>query len=565
MSEAAATEAAGMDLGRLPLAVLGLYVVVLLGLGVYGFLKSKRTEEDYYLAGRRQGFIVTALTIMATFFSSAAMLGIPGAVYKDGVPFLLFALNLPVSGAAVYVLGSRIARVGRAKGYVTPADMVADYYDGSAAVRLLVALLGFLYVVPYVVIQLRAGGNLANQMFPDTPAVVLLGRSYDMFDVGAAVLSAVMMVYILVGGMRSVAMADVIQGSLLLFGMLITGVAVIAAFGGVREYFGAVAELPPEALSLPGASGRYTCWALMTLCMFASVASLIQPAQWMRYYAARSTRTLKRTALVFSLLLPPCYLFGVMIAALGARALYPPAVENGVLTAHSVVGRFDQAVIVVLRNHGTELFGAAGAAIVAVLMMAILAASMSTADSNLHALSAVLTRDVYDRFIRPKAGQTERAWVGRGVIVAATLLALGLVRVGERNADFAPLRMIVEMQFVAMAFACQVLPVTVDMLFVHRGTRAGAVAGMVTGLAVVLLFTPLPKVILGAHTGASVADLAGHVKRLFDIGFCGFVPNVVVFTLVSWVTKKPDPGRIAEFARLMRTSSRRRAQEQEEG
>ena len=58
--------------------------------------------------------------------------------------------------AAVYVMGSRIARLGRAKGYVTPADMVADYYDNSTAIRVLVALLGFLYVVPYVVMQIRA-------------------------------------------------------------------------------------------------------------------------------------------------------------------------------------------------------------------------------------------------------------------------------------------------------------------------------------------------------------------------------------------------------------------------
>jgi len=158
---------------------------------------------------------------------------------------------------------------------------------------------------------------------------------------------------------------------------------------------------------------------------------MIQPAQWMRYYAARSTYTLKRSAVIFSLILPICFLFGVMLVGLGARALYPPAMDGGVLVPNPEVGRWDQALVAVLRNHGLEVLGPAGAVTIAVIMIAILAASMSTADSNLHALSAVLTRDVYDRFLRPRAGERERAWFGRGVIVAAALLAMWLVHVGR--------------------------------------------------------------------------------------------------------------------------------------
>ena len=108
--------AAGPSLGWAPTVVMCGYVALLLGLGVYGYLKGKPTEDDYYLAGRGQSFPVTALTIMATFFSSAALLGIPGAIYKDGIAFFFFALNLPISGAAVYLLGSRITRIGRVKG-----------------------------------------------------------------------------------------------------------------------------------------------------------------------------------------------------------------------------------------------------------------------------------------------------------------------------------------------------------------------------------------------------------------------------------------------------------------
>ena len=78
---------AALDMGITPHVVLTLYMVMLLAFGIIGYLKSKTSEEDYYLAGREQGVLVTSLTIMATMFSSAAMLGIPGLIYKDGVYF----------------------------------------------------------------------------------------------------------------------------------------------------------------------------------------------------------------------------------------------------------------------------------------------------------------------------------------------------------------------------------------------------------------------------------------------------------------------------------------------
>ena len=76
--------------GFLPHLILGIYMLMLLWLCYLGYRKGKATEEDYYLAGRGQGTLVTSLTIMATFFSSAALLGIPGVIYRDGVSFFLF-------------------------------------------------------------------------------------------------------------------------------------------------------------------------------------------------------------------------------------------------------------------------------------------------------------------------------------------------------------------------------------------------------------------------------------------------------------------------------------------
>ena len=526
--------------------VLCVYMLILLTLGVIGWKRSRGTEEDFYLAGRGQGFLVTVMTIMATFFSSAAILGIPGNVYKEGVAFTLFALNVPVIGACVYLFGSRIRRIGQKRRYVTQGDMIADYYGDTPAIRLLVALIGFLYVLPYVIMQIKAGGLLSQSMFP---------ASENAFRNGASALSVVTIIYVLIGGMRSVAWTDVLQGLLMIGGILLAVIATAWSLGGIGGMFEKIAELPPEALRFPGPSGNYLPWVMVTICVFASIGSLVQPAQWIRLYAARDDRTLKRSSLVFAIVLPACFLLGIMLVALSGRALFPPEMVDGKIVPHPSVGEFDQIVIVMIKEQLPAMFGAVGMTgfgffLVALIMVAVLAASMSTADSNLHALSAVLTRDVYDRFLRPNSSQRERAWFGRSVIIGVALLALWMVNTGHDNADFEPLKMIAQLMFAAIGFSTQLLPVTLDMLYIRRGTHVGAISGMIAGIVVIFLFTPFPDLLLGndPNDADSITAAMSGLKNMFFIGFTGFAANCIAFAAVSMVTNKLDPAHRDKFA-----------------
>ena len=176
-----------------------------------------------------------------------------------------------------------------------------------------------------------------------------------------------------------------------------------------------------------------------------------------------------------------------------------------------------------------------------------MAASMSTADSNLHALSAVLTRDIYNKFLRPKASEREKTWFGRAVIIVATLLALWLVMHGESNPDFEPLALIAQLMFVAMAFSCQLLPLAIDALFIRKGTQTGAICGIIAGVGTVFLFTPFPALIFGDGSFSSLAQLTSTLSGLFDIGFCGFLVNTIVFALVSLFTSAPSTDAVAAF------------------
>tara|TARA_B100000614_G_scaffold62741_1_gene55627 strand:- start:4867 stop:6537 length:1671 start_codon:yes stop_codon:yes gene_type:complete len=547
------------DLGLLPHFCLAGYLLFLLGIGIWGVRKSRSGEEDYYLAGRGQGWLVSSLTIMATFFSSAAMLGAPGAVYKEGVVFALFALNVPLSGAAIYVLGNRIRKLGHNHGHVTPADLICKHYGSSVALRCLVALIGFLYAVPYVVIQIQAGGIISERLFAGEHA----------FEIGACLLSLVTMLYIMIGGMRSVAWTDALQGALLMTGMLLSGLAAVAALGGPSAFFEKVNDLPHTSLSVPGTTGSFTPEKMFTLCIFGALGSMIQPAQWMRFYAAKSANALRRSAVIFALGLTACFLFGVMLVGLGGQVLYPLAkpntdgvfeyrlqqdtntvaateadlakrLDNGAKPLpHPDVGTdsrdFDQIMVVVLKRHLPELLGPVGLLLGTLIIIAIMAAAMSTADSNLHAMSAVLTRDIYGGVLRPGASEKSRLWVGRGVIAAATVLSLGMVFVSRSSESFDPIGMIMPMSILAIAFSSQLLPVTIDVLFLKRGSRQGAIAGIIAGMLVVLMFSPIPAILTGSDS--AVVDLFARLKQLADIGFCGVVVNVTVFALVSLKNK----------------------------
>jgi Na+/proline symporter len=613
------------ELGKIPYVVLSGYLVLLLFLGLFGWLKSRLGEEDYYLASRQQGWMVSSLTIMATFFSSFALLGAPGMVYREGIVFALYSLNVPVAGVCVYLLGSRIWKAGRRFGYVTPGDMIGDYYGSRVSLRLLVALAGFLYAIPYIVMQIQAGGVLSEELLGD-----------GTFAYGAVTLACITMAYIMIGGMRSVAWTDLIQGLLLISGMLVSGFAMLLLFDGPAEFGNRVlTDLPASSLTVPGNTGYLQWPMLFTICLLASSGSMVQPAQWMRFYSADSVRALKRSAVIFAAVLATCFILGVMLIGVAGQILYPltftltqtvegtpPAVtvpeelsdrltydagqgsqgelrwswsgnqgrnitatdrayllalddspefqravtqlveqtENEQLlaapAAHPEIKDFNSILVAVLKRQLPRQFGGFGMVFASLIIVAIMAASMSTADSNLHALSAVATRDIYDKFVRPSASERERVWIGRTIIAGATIFSLLVVIVGQdeqSQAKYDFLGMIAKMGLMAIAFSAQLLPIAVDVLFLQRGTGKGAAAGLAAGLLGAFLYGPLFVMLVdAAGAPAALATLLSAIDSTkqaapIDATAWGLLFNIPVFVLISLITSPPEAEKVRQF------------------
>ncbi len=513
-----------------PLVVIFLYLSITFGIGTYAWWRGRVTADDYYISARSQGYVVTALAIMATFFSSFAMLGAPGMLYTGGIGFIFFMLNVPICGALIWIIGKPLWSLGKRHGYITPSDLIADYY-GSDTLRVLIALLGFIYIIPYAVIQFKGGGYLFEVItrssdvhlgfFSLTGGKISLGSfSISTHAFGAVLLASITMIYTIMGGMRAVCWTDVFQGGLLVIGMLVGGIITIFILGGLTGLFEQAAAVSSEShpagefVTLPGPAGMFPVTMLFTFVLVASFGTMASPGQWMRYYSAKSPDALRKSMIIFAVALTACYFFGTTFIGLGGRVLFPG------------LEKADTVYLMILEKYLPLVLAS-------FFVTTIMAAAMSTANGNLHALSALITNDIYKRFLRPggKAGQREMVWVGRTVIAAASIVALSISLLPD-------IGMIFKLGMISMAVSMQIFPSLIGPLYWKGATRAGTVTGIVLGMAA-LLVTFMPDLF-----GISVF---GRSPLGIHYGFWGFMVNVAALYVVSKSTRAPAGEVIERF------------------
>ena len=202
--------------------------------GIKGALSAK-TASDYFIAGRSISLWVFVLAATATSFSGWTFMGHPGLIYRDGFQYAyasFYAITIPFTGVMFL---KRQWMLGKRFGFVTPGEMLSDYFK-SDAVRLLVVLVALVFSVPYLGVQLRASGFLFNVLTDGMLGV----------EVGMWLLSAVVIIYVASGGLRAVAYVDTMQAILLAFGIVAIGIIAISYVGGwdrLNEGIAALAQM----------------------------------------------------------------------------------------------------------------------------------------------------------------------------------------------------------------------------------------------------------------------------------------------------------------------------------
>ena len=465
-----------------------LYILVII---VLGFLANRAMSldlEDFFLYGRKAGFVVLYLTVVATYHSAFAFLGSGGFFYRHGIGFWEAGTWTVLTGAITYTLGVRIWALGKRFSYITPADMLADFYE-SEAVRVVVAIVSVLFTILYIQVQAQGLGYILSVASGDRIP----------FKVGTLILMVVAAAYLMAGGLRAVYWTDVVQ-AVWMYVAIWAGALVLAykLFGGPLQLWQRVAAERPDLLSLPGPQGYFTPGMWFGLMIVLSFGIVFQPHIMIRYNTAASARTIKWLGATTPLFLMTLYIPAALVGLGGAIAM--PNIANPD------------------RIFPELLFTYAPAWLTGIILAGATAAAMSTLDSILHANMTVLTRDVYQRYVAPDASQGHYILVGRAIVLG--LLVVGYIL------SVTTFQFLVTVVALSGAGALQLMPAILGVCFPTRRllTKAGVLAGIGTGLMTLYITIVVAPHPFGLHGGV-----------------WSVLANFIVTFIVSRFTRPPSP------------------------
>ncbi len=468
----------------MPLRVLiiALYFAILIAIGIAARSRARRHPDDYFLASRSLPGWVLFLTMAATNFSAFTVFGFSGAGWQMGYGFYpIMAFGTGFMALAFLLIGPPVWRLGKRHGLVTPPEF-AYQRSGSRALRLTFLIVMTTFTLPYLAIQPMAAGYALES---------LLGIPYYA---GAAIATAVVVAYVLLGGLRGEVWTDVFQGIMLIAFMTLALVVVADAFGGLAAANRAAAAKWPDLFARPGLGGTFTpgVWfgymALWFLCdpMF--------PQLFQRYYAARNPRALAVTASLYPLVTGFLFLLPVSIGVIARLAF--PTLPPGVAA--------DRILPLVLHEVAPPW-------VETLVVCAGLAALITTLDSQLLTLSSMVTRDVWAPLaarLRQGAKNDGKvgappAWVGRAFVVILALVGLALA--------YRPPGTFVEITTETFTGLAVLFPTVVAALYWRRFDGRAAVASIVVGEGMVLAY---------------------HMKWLPTLGTLPVVPVVIATSAV---------------------------------
>jgi solute:Na+ symporter, SSS family len=470
-------------------AVVALYLVVCLWLGFRAGTGSSDTATGYVAGDRAMGPVLMYFITGATIFSAFTFLGMPGWAYSRGAgSFYVLAYGI-LGFVPFFFLGPRAARLGRERGYVTQAEMVADRcgHRGIAGAMALVSAFAF---VPYLALQIKGAGVVIERVTEHAVPEWL----------GGAIAYAVVLAYVLKSGVMGVGWTNVFQGVLMMglawaFGLWLPW----KLHGGVGPMFEAIDAARPELLKAPGLAGdgqpaQWTQFASQVL--ISTIGFSCWPHLFMRAFNARDESTLRRTVVLYPTFLVfqvPIYLIGFAGVLFATR----PA-EGDYVLPHLLMSMEQLPKIVV------GLF-CAGA----------LAAGMSSGDAMVHAAASILVRDGWITSLRKKLSpHVERSAV-RWLVVAQMLASYAFYLMWPGD--------IASLLLYAYGPIAQFAPALVVSLYAKRpnglAVLCGMVAGVATSVAIKAGFVPTPWTM---HEG-----LWGLIVNLAVLGAMSMVPSRV--------------------------------------
>lgn len=477
------------------LSIIFGWLLITTVVGVMAGLKRKFSMEEYFVAGRSFGLFLFYTTAAAEIYSAFAFLGLAGWAYKFGAPITYAFAYGTMAYALYFFLGPRINRLGKHFRYMSQPDFLEDRY-GSKLLGLLVASIGVVFIIPYLQLQIMGAGMI----------VQLASGGAISWQKAVLVSFAAAVIFVYISGFRGIGWTNFLQAIIMLLGMVSVGVLFPSRFfGGVGEMFRELASASPEHLVLPGKTGNMGISWYASTALMCGLGFWMWPHIFMATFSARSEQVIRRNAVIL-----PLYQLALVPVVIVGFTCYL-AVKD--------VSNPDHAMLIALTRHFpwwiAGFIGAGG-----------LAAAISTASALILCAATLIARNLYQRGLNPQASDASVAWLGRAMVPVVTAVAVLLA--------FKAPNMLVNLLLTGYAGVTQLFPAVLFGLFWPRVTRAGAIAGIASGIgAVALIHTYKLSVPLG-----------------MNMGFFALLVNLVVTVLVSLATS-PDEERARRFLEVL--------------
>ena len=430
------------------------YMAVMIGIGIYFYFKTDDLS-DFVLGGRSLGPGVTALSAGASDMSGWLLLGLPGMMYSQGLVGSWIALGL-VMGAYVnwrYVAKPLRVYTHHLQDAITLPDYFANRFnDKGNLLRVVTAVVILVFYTLYTSSGLVGGAKLFEATF-----------NLD-YDTALMVGSFVIVSYTFLGGYNAVSWTDFIQGILMMLALAVVPIVVISDVGGVSEGLRIIKSLDPSHLDVLSGASIVGVLSLMAW----GLGYFGQPHILVRFMSIRhedemnKAKTIGMTWMVISI---------IGSLAVGFFGL-------AYVASHGVDLQDSEKIFITLSQ---LLFNPW---IAGFLLAAILAAIMSTVDSQLLVSSSVLTRDVYHAILRKDASDKELVWVGRFTVIVIALIAWYIST--DENSSVLKL-----VAYAWAGFGAAFGPLVILSLYNKDVTKNGAIAGMVVGALTVIVYKQL--------------------------------------------------------------------------
>ena len=372
------------------------YLLITLLLGFISYQQQSNSAEDYFLANRNLSSIVLFFTLTATNFSSFFFLGFAGQGYRVGLSYYpMMAFGTGFAALSFFYIGDRVWSLGKEKNLITPSELLANRWQNQPLNLIFMAVM-IIFTLPYLALQPIGAGYLLES---------LTGGQIPYF-VGATALTFIIVIYVFIGGMRSVALTDILQGVLMFVLMLSAVFAIAHSLGGFSQANLQTFQIAPELFSRAGVGGFFTPQKWFSFMVLWSMTLPMFPQMFMRFYSADSRKSLQLSTLLYPVVTMVLFICPVIIGVWG-HISFPDLVGK----------EADQILPMMLGAYTPEWLSA-------VVMVGALAAFMSTLDSQLLALSSMITRDIYLSYLNPQATVSQQTLIGRILIVILAIIGL---------------------------------------------------------------------------------------------------------------------------------------------